>query len=81
MTVVSVKSPELFEIPCADGLFIRGEVYRPAETAIGSVIVCHGFKGFAHWAFFPYLARSLAEAGLNAITFDFSGSGIGPNRE
>jgi alpha-beta hydrolase superfamily lysophospholipase len=45
------------------------------------VIICHGFKGFAHWAFFPYLARSLAENGLIAVTFDFSGSGIGPDRE
>jgi uncharacterized protein len=81
VTLVGVRNPEPFEIPCADGLFIRGEVYRPAETTIGSVIVCHGFKGFAHWAFFPYLGRSLAEAGLNTITFDFSGSGIGPDRE
>jgi dienelactone hydrolase len=81
MTAIGVKTPEPFTIPCADGLFIRGEVYRPAETVLGSVIVCHGFKGFAHWAFFPYLARSLAESGLNAITFDFSGSGIGSDRE
>jgi uncharacterized protein len=81
MTAISVKTPEAFTIPCADGLFIRGEVYRPAATVLGSVIVCHGFKGFARWAFFPYLGRSLAEARLNAITFDFSGSGIGPDRE
>ena len=80
MTEVSPHSPEAFEIPCKDGLSIRGEVY-PAESPIGSVIVCHGFKGFAHWAFFPYLGRSLAENGLTAITFDFSGSGIGPDRE
>ena len=80
MTEVSATSPQAFDIPCADGLFIRGEVY-PAASPIGSVIVCHGFKGFAHWAFFPYLARSLAEAGLTAITFDFSGSGIGRDRE
>jgi uncharacterized protein len=73
-------SPEGFEIPCADGLFIRGEAYR-AHSPRGSVFICHGFKGFAHWAFFPYLARSLADAGLTAITFDFSGSGIGPDRE
>jgi dienelactone hydrolase len=52
-----------------------------AEPAVGSVIVCHGFKGFAHWAFFPYLARKLSESGLTAITFDFSGSGIGRDRE
>jgi uncharacterized protein len=80
MTEVSAVSPEAFEIPCADGLFIRGEVY-PAESPLGSVIICHGFKGFAHWAFFPYLARTLAENGLTAMTFDFSGSGIGPGRD
>jgi uncharacterized protein len=80
VSATSATSPEPFEIPCADGLFIRGEIYRP-EPAIGSVIICHGFKGFAHWAFFPYLAKSLAQSGLNAVTFDFSGSGIGSDRE
>ena len=80
MTEVSAKSPEAFEIPCKDGLSIRGEVY-PAESSRGTVVVCHGFKGFAHWAFFPYLAQTLAKNELTAITFDFSGSGIGPDRE
>jgi uncharacterized protein len=80
MTEVNATSPEAFEIPCKDGLSIRGEVY-PAELELGTVIVCHGFKGFAHWAFFPYLAQALAENGLTAITFDFSGSGIGRDRE
>ncbi|HLA15202.1 MAG TPA: alpha/beta fold hydrolase, partial [Gemmatimonadaceae bacterium] len=59
---------------------IRGERYL-AESPRGTVLVCHGFKGFAHWCFFPYLAQSLARSGLNAMTFDFSGSGIGPDRE
>jgi pimeloyl-ACP methyl ester carboxylesterase len=80
VTAASVIKPEPFDIPCVDGLSIRGEAYL-AEAPIGSVIVCHGFKGFAHWAFFPYLARTLAQDGLNAITFDFSGSGIGSDRE
>jgi pimeloyl-ACP methyl ester carboxylesterase len=80
VTEVATPSPVGFDIPCVDGLFIRGEVY-PAATPLGSVVICHGFKGFAHWAFFPYLARSLAESGLTAITFDFSGSGIGRDRE
>ena len=80
MTAASVIKPEPFDIPCVDGLSIRGDAYL-AEAPIGSVIVCHGFKGFAHWAFFPYLARTLARDGLNAITFDFSGSGIGSDRE
>jgi uncharacterized protein len=80
MTEVSPRSPEAFDIPCKDGLTIRGEIY-PAEPSLGAVILCHGFKGFAHWGFFPYLAQKLAENGLTAITFDFSGSGIGRDRE
>jgi uncharacterized protein len=69
-----------FEIPCKDGLTIRGEAYLP-ESPLGAVMICHGFKGFAHWAFFPYLANALAEESLTALTFDFSGSGIGRDRE
>jgi len=80
LTEASAIVPEPFDLPCKDGLTIRGEVY-PAESPLGSVIICHGFKGFAHWAFFPYLARTLAQDGLTAITFDFSGSGIGRDRE
>jgi dienelactone hydrolase len=80
LTEVNAASPEAFEIPCKDGLTIRGDIY-PAKSSLGTVIVCHGFKGFAHWGFFPYLGRTLAENGLTAITFDFSGSGIGPDRE
>jgi len=61
-------------------LIIRGEAHLPSNPK-GTVVICHGFKGFAHFSFFPYLAKQLAEAGLRAITFDFSGSGIGEDRE
>jgi dienelactone hydrolase len=61
-------------------LIIRGEAWLP-ENPAGAVVICHGFKGFARFAFFPRLAGKLAEAGLTAITFDFSGSGIGDDRE
>jgi pimeloyl-ACP methyl ester carboxylesterase len=68
-------------------LAVRGEAYHPAPTDSAAaespptVVICHGFKGFAHWAFFPYLARTIAEYGMRAVTFDFSGSGIGADRE
>jgi len=67
-------------------LTIRGEAYHPNgasadESSPGTVVICHGFKGFAHWAFFPYLAAAIADHGMRAITFDFSGSGVGPDRE
>ena len=61
-------------------LIVRGEVRHPAD-AKGAVVICHGFKGFARFAFFPRLADQIADRGLRAITFDFSGSGIGEDRE
>lgn len=61
-------------------LIIRGEARVP-DNAKGTVVICHGFKGFAHFSFFPYVAEKLAESGYRAITFDFSGSGIGEDRE
>ena len=61
-------------------LIIRGEARLPAKPK-GTVVICHGFKGFAHFSFFPYLAAQLAEADLRAITFDFSGSGVGEDRQ
>lgn len=61
-------------------LIIRGEARLPQDPK-GAVVICHGFKGFAHFSFFPYVAGQLAEAGFRAITFDFSGSGVGEDRE
>jgi uncharacterized protein len=61
-------------------LIIRGEARVP-DSAKGTVVICHGFKGFAHFSFFPYVAQQLAERGFRAITFDFSGSGVGDDRE
>jgi dipeptidyl aminopeptidase/acylaminoacyl peptidase len=44
-------------------------------------VICHGFKGFKNWGFFPHLALRLARSGITAITFNFSGSGVGPDGE
>jgi uncharacterized protein len=41
------------------------------------VIVCHGFKGFKDFAFFPYASRKLCERGFAVVTMNFSGNGIG----
>lgn len=71
---VSVESHRLEN---AHGLPIRLELRQPVDAEPGSaVIVCHGFKGFKAWGFFPYVAECLAAAGHAAITFDFSGNGI-----
>lgn len=71
---------EEFEIFGANGRPVRGDLYR-VEAAKNGVVICHGFKGFARWGAWPVLAAALNERGLNAIAFDFSGSGVGADRE
>jgi dienelactone hydrolase len=58
----------LLDLPAAPGR-------RPA------VIICHGFKGFMEWAFFPPLARLLAERGFVAVRFNLAGAGMQPGDE
>ncbi len=71
-----------FELEGADGGPLRGEVRTGAAQDGGpAVVISHGFKGFKNWGFFPHLATRLARAGMTAVSFDFSGSGIGPDGE
>jgi len=67
-----------FELIGADGGPLRGEV-RTAASGAGrpAVVICHGFKGFKDWGMFPHFAERLARGGLTAVSFNFSGSGIG----
>ncbi|HET9225293.1 MAG TPA: alpha/beta fold hydrolase [Thermoanaerobaculia bacterium] len=43
-----------------------------------AVVICHGFKGFQEWGFFPYLAALLADRGFVVIRFNLSGAGMLP---
>ncbi len=66
-----------FEIRLGDGGIIRGEVRaakKPGDRP--ALFLAHGFKGFKDWAFMPYAAEKLAEAGFVAITFNFSRNGV-----
>lgn len=63
----------------ADGGPLRVDVRTSARQGEvrPTVVVCHGFKGFKDWGFFPRLGERLALAGFTAVTFNFSGSGVG----
>ena len=61
----SVPLHGLVDLPDASG-------ERPA------VVICHGFKGFMEWGFFPYLASLLAGRGFVAVRFNLSGAGMRP---
>ncbi len=69
-----------FAVSGPGGRSLRALATIPNE-ARGTVIICHGFKGFSRWGFFPHLADSIAKEGLRAIRFDFSGSGVGDDGE
>lgn len=53
---------------------------RPGDRR-PAVVLCHGFKGFKDWGFFPHAAGRLALAGFTAVSFNFSGSGVGEDGE
>ena len=71
------------------GGLLRGDIRVPGESPSVPhgrtkrlIVICHGFKGFKDWGFFPYLADSLANrTGSTVVSFNFSGSGIGPDLE
>ena len=61
---------------------IRGDLhYRSGIRDAPTIIICHGFKGFKNWGFFPVLAERLAEDGYVAVTFNFSRNGIGSDMQ
>jgi dienelactone hydrolase len=79
--VATVKTRP-FELIGTDSGPLRGEV----RTSAGgrdrpAVVICHGFKGFKDWGFFPHVALRLARSGITAVTFNFSGSGVGADGE
>lgn len=67
----------------ADGGPLRVDVRSASRTGERrpAVVICHGFKGFKDWGLFPKLAERLATAGFTAVSFNFSGSGVGEGEE
>ncbi|MEE9207253.1 MAG: alpha/beta fold hydrolase [Gemmatimonadota bacterium] len=69
-----------FEFTLRDDDVLRGDVWTPPDSARPEVaiVVCHGFKGFKDWGFFPYLCGQLADkTGCTTVGFNFTGSGVG----
>jgi len=60
----------------ADEQPIIGNTHRPSGTPRGTMIVCHGFKGYKDYGLLPRLCTRAVEAGLIAHRFNFSHSGM-----
>jgi len=62
----------------SDDLPLRVDLrHDPGQACRGKIVVCHGFKGFRRWGFFPWLGEQLAAAGWMSAVLDFSMNGIG----
>jgi pimeloyl-ACP methyl ester carboxylesterase len=59
-------------------LFIRGDVRVVADghAAKPVLVICHGFKSFKDWGFFPYIAGQFAKQGFYVVAFNFSCNGV-----
>lgn len=63
----------------AAGQPVAWDLHAPAagSGSVPALVVCHGFKGFKDWGFFPWLADALAVEGLAVLRFNFSHNGAG----
>lgn len=71
------RHPFQFSVPPDE--VIRGDAWVPDAPEEGpAIVVCHGFKGFKDWGFFPYVSEQLAaRTGIVTVSFNFTGSGVG----
>jgi uncharacterized protein len=74
---------EPFTLDSPSGARLHGLVDLPAGLpgARPAVVVCHGFKGFMEWGFFPYLAALLADRGFVVVRFNLAGAGQLPGED
>jgi dipeptidyl aminopeptidase/acylaminoacyl peptidase len=76
-----MRETQEFQLAVGDR-HLHGIVTLPVQPGPRpTVVICHGFKGFMEWGFFPHLADLLAERGFTAIRFNFYGSGMLPGDE
>ena len=69
------REPFRFLLP---GSEIRGDAWIPeSPVPEAAIVVCHGFKGFKDWGFFPHVARELAaRTECLTVSFNFDGAGV-----
>jgi len=73
---------EPFKLDRPGGGVLRGMVDLPeAPGRCPTVVICHGFKGFMEWGFFPAVAELLSQRGFVTVRFNLAGSGMQPGDE
>ena len=79
LTMQATRS-EPFSLDVPGDRRVDGVLHLPAGASgpFPAVVICHGFKGFMDWGFFPHLAELLASRGFAAVRFNFTGAGVRP---
>ncbi len=71
-----------FALGTAFGSILHGLVDLPEEPGERpAIVLCHGFKGFMEWGFFPPLAELLAGRGFVVVRFNVAGTGMVPGED
>jgi pimeloyl-ACP methyl ester carboxylesterase len=80
---IVTMTPRPFQLSNSNGDLIYGDIWSTETgTSDAVIVICHGFKGFKDWGFFPYAAEQLASrTGHAVITFNFSMNGVGADME
>ncbi len=74
-----MKETQPFVLDTPQGVRLKGFVHTPTQDGPRpTAVICHGFKGFMEWGFFPPLAELLSDRGFTVLRFNFSGSGMQP---
>lgn len=74
-----MSAPTPFMLPLDDRRALHGLIHTSSKTGRRpTLVICHGFKGFMEWGFFPHLAQLLADRGFTVVRFNFTGSGMQP---
>jgi pimeloyl-ACP methyl ester carboxylesterase len=71
---------EAFQLKMQEDRFIRGDFFSSHGETRGTLVICHGFKGFKDWGMFPHAGKELAD-GLDVVLFNFSHNGVGEDLE
>jgi pimeloyl-ACP methyl ester carboxylesterase len=75
---MSTTAPFTLQTPSGQPLHGLVDLPDGPPSPRPTVVICHGFKGFMEWGFFPHLATLLAERGFVAVRFNVSGTGQQP---
>ncbi|MEW9698027.1 alpha/beta hydrolase family protein [Paenibacillus sp. SI8] len=66
-----------FEIKIEHERVVRGDFYASAtQPSKGTLLLCHGYKGFKDWGMFPHVASALNED-VDVVSINLSHNGVG----